>query len=126
MVTRLRRRSSRCTRNGGGWSPVSEIPRTCASAWAFRRSASATRNGAAAAQCLRRRPAHPARRRRREPRHDLKSNTVRTRSHSLFRQGSMLYDLIPNMPENRLKPLVERYAELLHQSRVVSETLAIV
>src|SRR5919107_3671061 len=55
----------------------------------------------------------------------LKSNTVRTRTHSLFRQGSMLYDLIPNMPENRLKPLVERYAELLHQSRVVSETFAI-
>jgi hypothetical protein len=66
----------------------------------------------------------PARRRRREPRHDLKSNTVKT--HSLFRQGCMLYDLIPNMPENRLKPLVERYAELLHQSRVVSETFAIV
>jgi len=56
----------------------------------------------------------------------LKSNTVKTRSHSLFRQGSMLYDLIPNMPENRLKPLVERYAEILHQSRVVSETFAIV
>jgi hypothetical protein len=56
----------------------------------------------------------------------LKSNTVKTRSHSLFRQGCMLYDLIPNMPENRLKPLVERYAELLHQSRVVSETFAIV
>src|SRR3954467_8838589 len=56
----------------------------------------------------------------------LKSNTVKTRSHSLFRQGCMLYDLIPNMPENRLKPLVERYAELLHQSRVVSESFAIV
>jgi hypothetical protein len=56
----------------------------------------------------------------------LKSNTVKTRSHSLFRQGCMLYDLIPNMPENRRKPLVERYAELLHQSRVVSETFAIV
>jgi hypothetical protein len=56
----------------------------------------------------------------------LKSNTVKTRSHSLFRQGCMLYDLIPNMPENRLKPLVERYAELLHQSRVFSETFAIV
>src|SRR5687767_14702543 len=56
----------------------------------------------------------------------LKSNTVKTRSHSLFRQGSTLYDLIPNMPEHRLKPLVERYAELLHQSRVVSETFAIV
>jgi hypothetical protein len=34
----------------------------------------------------------------------LKSNTVKTRSHSLFRQGSTLYDLIPNMPEHRLRP----------------------
>jgi hypothetical protein len=28
----------------------------------------------------------------------LKSNTSKTRTHSLFRQGCMLYDLIPNMP----------------------------
>jgi hypothetical protein len=55
----------------------------------------------------------------------LKSNTVRTRTHSLFRQGCMLYDLIPNMPEHRLRPLVERYAEILQQSRVVTETFAI-
>ena len=27
----------------------------------------------------------------------LKSNTSKTRSHSLFRQGCMLYELIPNM-----------------------------
>jgi hypothetical protein len=38
----------------------------------------------------------------------------------------MLYDLIPNMPEHRLKPLIERYAEFLQQSRVVTETFAIV
>jgi len=56
----------------------------------------------------------------------LKSNTVRTRSHSLFRQGCMLYDLIPNMPEHRLRPLVEQYAEILQQSRVVTETFAII
>ena len=55
----------------------------------------------------------------------LKSNTVKTRSHSLFRQGSMLYDLIPNMPEHRLKPLVERFAELLQQSRAFTETFAV-
>ena len=36
----------------------------------------------------------------------LKVNTVKTRSHSLFRQGCMLYDLIPTMPEHRLRPLV--------------------
>jgi hypothetical protein len=55
----------------------------------------------------------------------LKSNTVKTRTHSLFRQGCMLYDLIPNMPEHRLRPLVEQYAEILQQSRVVTETFAI-
>jgi Transposase DDE domain len=56
----------------------------------------------------------------------LKSNTVKTRTHSLFRQGCMLYDLIPNMPELRLRPLMERYAEILQQSRVISETFSII
>ena len=55
----------------------------------------------------------------------LKVNTAKTRSHSLFRQGSMLYDLIPNMPEHRLRPLAERFAALLQQSRVFTETFAI-
>ena len=40
----------------------------------------------------------------------LKSNTSKTRTHSLFRQGCMLYDLIPTMPEHRLAPLIERFA----------------
>jgi hypothetical protein len=110
-------RSSTSIQNAGAWSRASAIPRICASAWASRQPASATRNGAAAAQCVRCRSAHPARCRRREPRHDLKSNTVKTRTHSLFRQGCMLYDLIPNMPEHRLRPLVEQYAEILQQSR---------
>ena len=55
----------------------------------------------------------------------LKSNTVKTRSHSLFRQGSTLYDLIPNMPEHRLRPLIDRFAELLQQSRAFTETFAV-
>src|SRR5690242_2092138 len=55
----------------------------------------------------------------------LKSNTVKTRTHSLFRQGCMLYDLIPNMPEHRLAHLIQRYAEVLQQSRVIAETFAI-
>src|SRR5271163_5016953 len=41
----------------------------------------------------------------------LKSNTSKTRTHSLFRQGCMLYELIPNMPEHRLTPLMEKFAE---------------
>ena len=36
-----------------------------------------------------------------------------TAYHSLFRQGCMLYDLIPNMPEARLLPLIERFTAIL-------------
>jgi len=43
----------------------------------------------------------------------LKSNTSKKRTHSLFRQGAMLYQLIPMMPESRLRPLVERFAAML-------------
>ncbi len=40
----------------------------------------------------------------------LKSNTSRTRTHSLFPQGCMLYELIPTMPEHRLAQLMEKFA----------------
>jgi len=46
----------------------------------------------------------------------LKSNTSKTRTHSLFRQGCMLYELIPNMPEHRLLPLMQRFVEMLLSS----------
>ena len=46
----------------------------------------------------------------------LKSNTSKTRTHSLFRQGCMLYDLIPTMPEHRLAPLIERFAQAVAQA----------
>ena len=40
----------------------------------------------------------------------LKTNTTRRRTHSLFRQGSMLYELMPNMTDFLLLPLIERFA----------------
>src|SRR5258708_37687556 len=43
----------------------------------------------------------------------LKSNTSKQRTHSLFRQGAMLYELIPTMPEPRLRPLIERFGAML-------------
>ena len=42
----------------------------------------------------------------------LKTNTAKRRVHSLFRQGCMLYDLIPTMPETRLRPLTQRFAQM--------------
>ena len=54
----------------------------------------------------------------------LKSNTSKTRTHSLFRQGCMLYELIPNMPEHSLLPLMQRFAEMLAQSGLFCGSLS--
>lgn len=54
----------------------------------------------------------------------LKSNTSKSRTHSLFRQGCMLYDLIPTMPEHRLVPLAEKFAEAVSKTSIFVPTLA--
>lgn len=54
----------------------------------------------------------------------LKSNTSKTRTHSLFRQGCMLYDLIPNMPEHRLIPLMEAFARAVSTAPEFTQMLA--
>lgn len=56
----------------------------------------------------------------------LKSNTTKRRTHSLFRQGCMLYDLIPNMPEARLLPLIERFTVMLAELPVFADTFGVV
>ena len=56
----------------------------------------------------------------------LKANTAKHRTHSLFRQGCMLYNLIPNMPEARLRPLVKRFSELMLQHRAFAQTFSVV
>jgi hypothetical protein len=52
----------------------------------------------------------------------LKSNTTKRRTHSLFRQGCMLYDLIPTMPHQRLLPLIERFAARIAEVPVFADT----
>ena len=56
----------------------------------------------------------------------LRTSTVKRRVHSLFRQGCLLYDLIPNMPEASLRPLIERYQHLLRQNATFSQAFGIV
>jgi hypothetical protein len=55
----------------------------------------------------------------------LKSNTSKSRTHSLFRQGCMLYDFIPNMPEHRLTPLIEKFAEAVSNADVFTPKIAL-
>jgi hypothetical protein len=56
----------------------------------------------------------------------LRSNTSRRRTHSLFRQGAMLYELIPTMPEPRLLPLTERFAAMIAELPVFADTFGTV
>jgi hypothetical protein len=56
----------------------------------------------------------------------LKVNTSKRRTHSLFRQGWMLYGLIPNMPEIRLRPLVERFSEFILTFTSFTQTFSII
>jgi len=48
----------------------------------------------------------------------LKANTVKRRTYSLFRQGCMYYEAIPKMPDHRLRPLLERFAQLVREQPV--------
>ena len=54
----------------------------------------------------------------------LKSNTSSKRTHSLFRQGCMLYDLIPNMPAQRLAPLMRNFATAVAKAAVFTAVAA--
>ena len=56
----------------------------------------------------------------------LKSNTTKRRTRSVFRQGCMLYELIPTMPEPRLLLLVERFAAMLAELPVFSDAFGVV
>lgn len=56
----------------------------------------------------------------------LKSNTAKHRTHSLFRQGCMHYELMPTMPDIRLLPLVEKFAQLMMEHRAFSDAFCVV
>lgn len=56
----------------------------------------------------------------------LKANTVKRRSHSLFNQGAFYYKWMASMPERRLVPLVEKFAELLRQQAVFREAFGLI
>jgi len=51
----------------------------------------------------------------------LKTNTAKRRVHSLFRQGCMLYDLIPTMPETKLRPLMQRFFLMLREQPLFAD-----
>ena len=55
----------------------------------------------------------------------LKVNTVKHRTHSLFRQGRMLYEHIPNWPTQRLRPLLDEFSAMLAEHRLYKRMFAV-
>ena len=56
----------------------------------------------------------------------LQANTRQRRTYSLFRQGCMYYQSIPNMPEHRLRPLMERFAQLIIEQPVFRAVFGVI
>ena len=56
----------------------------------------------------------------------LTSNPTTRRTHSLFRQGCMLYELMPTIPKPRLGPLVRKFADMRAELPVFAETFGAV
>ena len=56
----------------------------------------------------------------------MKANTVKRRTHSLFRQGLMLYHHLPNWPEDRIRPLMETFGAMLIEQRAFREVFGVI
>lgn len=56
----------------------------------------------------------------------LKANTVKRRTHSLFRQGSYWYSALPNLREERLRPLMEAFGQIVSDHEVSREILGVI
>lgn len=56
----------------------------------------------------------------------LKANTVKRRTHSLFRQGTYWYSALPNLREERLRPLMEAFGQIVSEHDLSREILGVI
>lgn len=56
----------------------------------------------------------------------LKANTVKRRTHSLYRQGLHYYRAIPMMRPQKLLPLVDKFAELVREQAICVEIFGLI
>jgi hypothetical protein len=55
----------------------------------------------------------------------LRTSAISRRVHSLFRQGVMYYRPIPNMPEERRRPLILQFEKIIRGHQLVKRTFGI-
>ncbi|MGB8930619.1 MAG: IS4 family transposase [Anaeromyxobacteraceae bacterium] len=56
----------------------------------------------------------------------MKANTVKTRTHSLLNQGIFYFDCLLNMRDERARPLMQRFDELLRQHAATREIFGLI
>ena len=56
----------------------------------------------------------------------LKVNTSKTRQHSLLRQGVMLHGHLANWPDDKARPLMEAFKELILEQRVFQDVFGVI
>ncbi|NNB88573.1 IS4 family transposase [Corallococcus exiguus] len=56
----------------------------------------------------------------------LRVNTVKRRTHSLFTQGAYYFMAMPRMSDERLRPLVERFGQLVRELAVFREAFGLI
>jgi len=56
----------------------------------------------------------------------LRANTVKRRTHSLFRQGSYWYWALPNVPDERFRLLMEAFGKIVSNHAVSRELLGVI
>jgi hypothetical protein len=56
----------------------------------------------------------------------MKANTVKTRTHSLLNQGLFYFDCLLNMREERARPLMQRFDDLLRQHAATREIFGLI
>lgn len=56
----------------------------------------------------------------------LKVNTAKKRTHSLFTQGAYYFMAMPRMSDERLRPLVERFGQLVREHSVLREAFGLI
>ena len=56
----------------------------------------------------------------------LKVNTVKRRTHSLFRQDCYWYSALPNLRDERLQPLMEAFGKIVSEHELSREMLGVI
>ena len=56
----------------------------------------------------------------------MKANTVKTRTHSLLNQGLFYFECLLNMREERARPLMQRFDELVRQHAALREVFGLI